>query len=148
MSNNLMVIGQFDPAKAAFIEDGIRALVVALNTWPVIKTVGSCEGHDDPNKPNYPGVQFRGPIKLIEDLRKKIKGTNWTIRYGGKTAGFMMRPYKRQKSYLSVEGVAELVKMPDYDPKDFDHRLKTFIPNYIYNPKNGELKLKGKKIRK
>lgn len=71
MSKNFITIKKWDPAAAHFIEKGIRPLVFALNTWPLIETKGSCEGHRETDKPKRPYVQFRGPYKLVEDLRKK-----------------------------------------------------------------------------
>jgi hypothetical protein len=134
------------PAKwALYIDEGIKPLVVALNEWPEVETVASCEGH--PLKEGYtkPYVSFKSERRSsVRTLKDRIKGTNWGIFANDKTVKtttavretyWTIRPFKKRGHWESVQNVTELVKNHDYDG-DLDI---TQITEFKWDPETGLL---------
>jgi len=136
----------FPLEKADFIDEGIRPLVRSIGEWEGIETTNSCDGHntDRPFVVFQSGGLFKtekgAARKLANKLSERIKGTNWGIfaesSEGVKgCASFYLRPFKRAKSYASVDEIAELVKTKN--PK-----RPVYVAKYEYD-ESGKHTFKG-----
>jgi hypothetical protein len=135
--------------KADFIDEGIGPLVRSINEWEGITTTNSCEGHEA----DRPFVVFQSgglykthkgaARRLANKLRSRIKDTNWGIfeepleGIRG-SASFYLRPFKRAKSYASVDEIAALVKSQN-------PQTPVYVAKYEYD-ENGFHKYKVKPI--
>lgn len=119
---------------ADFIEDGIRLLVATLAKYWDVEPCASCEGHSDNPRFEHPYVSFHGHPLAISKIKERIKDTGWdlfiddaTICEQGGVSVYTLRPC--QKSFMSVEEIAERIKPDDADTYPYWDE-----PKVKYNP--------------